>query len=705
MLSRINDNGVLHYAIAQLKYLHSACICFLLFQPASVMAQAELSTCKKVESMLVVATKMHIQPPVFDKVFAEQVIENYIYSLDPQCEYFYNRDILALKQLCAAETHAEAAFCKSFDYVLKVYPVRLKETDSIVSSFTKKKFQWLTNDSMRYYESFANVYAKNVNQKIKQVEDKIKLSVLNQLSLLGRLEKNYEFEKNDSTKQKVITKYKKGLQRNAETATALSNYLEENLLQAIIGNCDPHSNYFTAHEKNNFKAALSTSSEKFGFYFELNREEHIEIVAIQPGSPAWKCNKLNVGDEVIRIKFLNKPVIDLSDYELEEFNELITSSVENELSITVLKKSGATVEVNLIKAEIKTEENSVNGYIIEKKQAIGYISLPSFYTDFTENSPNGCANDVAKEITKMKEENIKGLILDLRNNGGGSVDEAANLAGIFIDAAPLYIEKIRDQKPRVIKDMNRGAIYDGPLVVIINKGSASASELLALMLKTQHRAIIVGETSYGKATGQIVMPLDTAVNFMNLAQEHPATNGYVKITLEKLYDLTGTTYQKTGVIPHIKIPDLWSSHTQGEARYTNALPNDAIDKKVIVNTLPDAKVNTCAALSAERIKNDLQFKRCLSLGDTIHAFYKNNAVPLHPLKYNALIESVQHVDSIVDVAFSITDSLLNIRPAQHNVELIKMDEFLRAIIDEEINSLKTDIIIRETYHILSDYTN
>lgn len=666
-------------------------------------AQNKVSSCDKIEQVIYLINKMHVQPPVINKEFAVKVIESYIFSVDGQGIVLYDNDIVELKNIQYRESSAAEICCQSLAYLSNTFQKRLSETDSIYASFTKTKMQWIKNDSLVYYDSFNNNYSKNKDQKVKRIEQVIKLSLLNQLSLLERLNKDFEFEKNDSIKQKIIKKNRKAIANKIGKETQLYDVLEEKLLQAIISNCDPHSDFFTAKEKSKFKESLATSAEKFGFYFEENKRQHIEIAAIQPGSPAWKCNKLNVGDEVVKIKFANKKAIDLSDYDIEEFNELINTATENELIITVLKKTGATEEAHLKKAVIKIEENSVNAYILSKENKIGYISLPSFYTDFNENSAQGCANDVAKEIIKLKEENIEGLILDLRNNGGGSVAEAINLAGIFIDAAPLYIEKIRDIKPKVIKDMNRGSIYDGPLVVIINKGSASASELLAQMLKTQNRAIIVGSTSYGKASGQIVIPLDTAVNLYNLAEKNKASGDFIKITVEKLYDLSGTTYQKTGVVPHIQIPDLWSSYTLGEAKYTTALPADVIEKKVAVMSTTDPKINTCAALSNQRIQANAQFKRCISLGDTIQHFYNYKAVPLHPQAYKQLVDDIQNVDNLIDDIFAADDSLFIVKPTQHNSELMQMDEVFQSIIADEINNLSDDMILRETYSILADY--
>ncbi|NTW31926.1 MAG: hypothetical protein HGB12_04770, partial [Bacteroidetes bacterium] len=509
---------------------------------SSACFSQEASSCEKVDKMLYLIKKIHFQPPEFDKAFAAKAIENYLFYIDGQCFYLYDDDILALKKIQDQQPSAKEIFCKSYDFLSSVYELRLKETDSLINSCRNKKYVWNENDSLVFYDSFTNSYPKNIDQKIKKIDDYIKLYTLRQLALANKLDKDFEFEKNDSSKIKAVLKLRKGVEKKINNSNGIAVYLEENLLQSIILTCDPHSDYFTAIVNKHFKESLSITLEIYGFNFDENKNEHIEITAIKPGSPAWKCNKLNIGDQVTKIKFSGKPQIDVSDYDIDEFNNLLFSSAENELNITVLKKSGAIIETHLKKALVKSDDNTINAYILSKKYPIGYISLPSFYTDFSQNSSLGCANDVAKEIIKLEEDSIQGLILDLRDNGGGSVEEAINLAGIFIDAAPLFIEKIQSQKPRVIKDMNRGAIYSGPLIVLVNKGSASASELLAQTFKTQQRAIIVGSASFGKATGQIIAPLDTSFNLLTSSKSYDEKNGYIKITVEKLYDLSGKTF-------------------------------------------------------------------------------------------------------------------------------------------------------------------
>lgn len=693
------------FAMSKLKEPHVvACFAFL-FIFLSSFSQQESKPCEKVEKMIYIIKKLHIQPPVIDKTFAASTIENYLFYIDGQCRSLYDSDILALKNIQTQEATASAIFCKSYNYLLGVYEQRLKETDSLLNNSKTKKYTWNKTDSIVFYDFFENAYPKNIAQKIKRLDDYIKLYTLRQLDLTEKLEKDFEFEKNENLKTKAILKLRKGLDKKINAPNGISSYLEENLLQAIIATCDPHSDYFTARVNKQFRESLSTTQEIYGFSFQENKEEHLEISALAPGSPAWKSNSLNIGDQITKIKLHNKPEIDVSDYDGDEFNKLLDFAVEKEMDMTVVKKSGEVVITHLKKAVVQSEENTVNGYVLTEKYPIGYISLPSFYTDFSQYTANGCANDVAKEITKLKEENIQGLILDLRNNGGGAIEEAMNLAGIFVDAGPLFIQKVRDQKPWVMKDLNRGAIYNGPLVILINSASASASELLALMLKTQQRAIIAGNTSFGKATGQIVVPLDTTVSTVKQIKSYNEKDGYIKITIEKLYDLNGATYQKEGVNPHIRIPDLWSGLYKSEKEYKNALSNEAIEKKVKIEAQPDAKIAVCKERSTERIKNDNVFKRTLSLADTLKSLYGKNTYPLYPPKYAELTKSGEAIEELVDTIFSAKEGSLNIEPTKNTVDVMKMDELLQSTITREIQDLKKDAILREAYHILIDYNS
>lgn len=241
------------------------------------------------------------------------------------------------------------------------------------------------------------------------------------------------------------------------------------------------------------------------------------------------------------------------------------------------------------------DEERVKSFILKGSNTIGYIYLPAFYEDWEANNDglNGCANDVGREIIKLKKENINGLILDMRYNGGGSVSEAAELTGIFIDAGPVAQEKSRGARVNTIKDMDRGTIYDGPLVILVNGYSASATELMAGALQDYNRAIIIGSPTYGKATMQVVLPMDTTVTPENFSQIQ--TDDYLKITISKLYRITGATAQFKGVQPDIVVPDILDAYITKEANEPFAIRPTVISANKYYTPYPALPVRQISA--------------------------------------------------------------------------------------------------------------
>lgn len=389
--------------------------------------------------------------------------------------------------------------------------------------------------------------------------------------------------------------------------------LQNLFLNDIAAAYDPHSNFFSVDEKNQLETMLSPSEDSFGIYL-IDEDNTIKIYSIHRHSDAWKSNLLNEGDIIKQATDQNgKELIDqcTSAYDLESI--LASTEVET-ISLTVIKSSGKEINVELIKESLSSEENNLVAYVLKGSANIGYISLPSFYTSWEDGKVDGCANDVAKEILKLKEDNIEGLILDLRNNGGGSVMEALGLAGIFIDIGPIGIVKGAKEKPKLMKDFNRGAAYTGPLVVLINGGSASASEIVAGALKYHRRAVIVGSESFGKATGQIVLPTDSTEWY---AYDNPSSEDFVKVTISNIYQPDLNSHQLYGIKPDIYLPDLWESFYTKEADEDYPLVPGGIQKNVYFTPTLSLPLETLIAKSNERVSQEETFKRILTINDSL----------------------------------------------------------------------------------------
>jgi carboxyl-terminal processing protease len=335
----------------------------------------------------------------------------------------------------------------------------------------------------------------------------------------------------------------------------------------VLASCfDPHTSFFPPAERENFESEMGKSVPKFGFSLSAE-EDDIVIENLAPGSAAYKSGQLNPGDKIEKIKWEGKDAVDVAEANQKEISELLSSGNQEKLTLTVRKTDGTLREVVLQKELIDKdlEEEKVQGYILSGEKKIGFVSLPDFYTDWEDktNSINGCANDLAKEIIRLKKENIDGLILDLRFNGGGSMQEAIDLSGIFIDAGPVGQLKTKDEKLITLKDVNRGMVYDGPLVILVNAFSASASEMVAGTLQDYKRAVIIGSPTFGKGTAQVMMPLDTTIDFSKPPVFKPNSNS-IKLTVEHLYRVNGVTVQGKGVIPDIELPDFFQAAGERE---------------------------------------------------------------------------------------------------------------------------------------------
>jgi carboxyl-terminal processing protease len=310
------------------------------------------------------------------------------------------------------------------------------------------------------------------------------------------------------------------------------------------------------------------------------------------------------------VRWEGKESIDVSDATAGELYHILSTEGADRLTLGVRKADGTLKEVNLQKARVagtpEEDDDKVQGFLLKGAKTIGYISLPAFYEDWENNKGvNGCANDVAKEIIKLKKENIGGLILDLRYNGGGSMNEAVQLSGLFIDAGPVGQVLSRDPKVYTLKDINRGTVWSGPLLVLVNGSSASASEMVAGTLQDYNRALIVGSPTYGKATAQVVLPMDTTVNLEQLDRRTVASS-YLKVTISKLYRVNGSTAQMTGVKPDVLLPEPPGAGTEREADERFVLPPTPIAANKYYLPLPALPVADEQAL-AQKAMNGIPF--------------------------------------------------------------------------------------------------
>ncbi|CAG5083451.1 hypothetical protein CRYO30217_02199 [Parvicella tangerina] len=480
--------------------------------------------------------------------------------------------------------------------------------------------------------------------------------------------------------------------------TTIKAGLEDLFLNAVAQAFDPHSNFYSKDQKNDLETMLSPSEDSFGITL-YDENNSIKVNSIHQRSDAWRSNLINVDDVIKQAKDQNgEALIDncTSAYELEE---LLSSTSVSSVTLSVIKPSGKEITVELIKETLSSEENSLVAYVLKGKTSIGYISLPSFYTSWESDQVDGCANDVAKEILKLREDSISGLILDLRNNGGGSVVEALDLAGIFIDIGPLGIMKSATGKPKLMKDFNRGAAYTDPLIILINGASASASEIVAGALKYHQRAVIVGSDSYGKATSQVVIPTDSTLWFDYMQ----STDDFVKVTTSNIYQPDLSSHQLYGVQPDIKIPSPWESFYTKEADEFFPLVPDKISKNVYFTPSLTLPIEQLQEKSNNRIKNDALFTRIKTIDDSLYSEMNDPfsvAINLNTI-YSRNLNKDSNYDKLLD-DLELSHAEFSFEISTFYESISNMDKTFNKNATRLKYEMEKDPVLNETFLILTD---
>lgn len=349
-------------------------------------------------------------------------------------------------------------------------------------------------------------------------------------------------------------------------------------LNVVAGIFDPHTEFFNPAGKDDFDIAMSGQLEGIGATLQ-EKDGYIKVSSIVSGSPCWKQGQLKAGDLIIKAAQGDKEPVDMAGMRVEDAVKLIRGKKGTEVRLTVKKPDNSIIVIPLIRDVIILDETFAQSAIIDKDKKIGYIRLPGFYADFTKDKTSGrtSSDDVRKELEKLKAEKVSGIILDLRDNGGGSLYEVIKMVGLFIPQGPVVQVKSRLQGVSVYDDKDGGAVvYDGPLVVLINENSASASEILAAAIQDYKRGVIVGSSSstFGKGSVQNFYDLDDYPTQNTASEMMPL--GSVKVTIQKFYRINGGSTQLKGVVPDVQLPGYYSFDEQGEKDLDYPMPWDQI---------------------------------------------------------------------------------------------------------------------------------
>lgn len=555
----------------------------------------------------------HFSPKDINDDFSKKVYQKYFEELDQDKNIFLKQDLAALDQYSTKiDDEIKGAPVQFFLEAGKLFNKRIEEASRIYKDILSKPFDFTVNETVTTNPDKIDFPSSEAERK-EAWRKRLKYLALQRYSdLLDARQTNkgkegFTSKTDQQLEQEAREKVKASMDRTFERYKLKFDEDEKFsvFVNTITGMMDLHTEYMAPLDKRYFDETLSGSFDGIGA--QLGYEEgNIKIVSVLPGGPAKKSQQLDVGDVVVRVGQGSETPVELAGFDVTDAVKLIRGKKGTEVRLTLRKKDGTLKTVSLIRDKIIQDETYVRSAVInEGASKIGYILLPEFYANFNDpTDPHRSAVDVAEEVKKLKAAKVDGIVIDLRMNGGGSLNDVVQIAGLFIDRGPIVQVKSRGRSPEVLRDNDGGVLWDGPLAVMVNELSASASEIFAAAMQDYGRAVVIGSTStYGKGSVQRSIGLDPD-NFLS----SNSNLGSLKLTLQKFYRISGGSTQLKGVVPDVVIPDYYEYLKIREKDNPNALPYDEISKANYPMWQPGFNLQTVENLANSRIANDSVFR-------------------------------------------------------------------------------------------------
>lgn len=478
----------------------------------------------------------------------------------------------------------------------------------------------------------------------------------------------------------------------------------ETYINSITHLFDPHSDFYNPKEKQDFDIRMGGKLEGIGARLQSDGD-YTKVTSIIPGGPAWKGKELDVDDLITAVTQKGEEPLDITGMRLDDVVSKIRGKKGTVVILSVKKVDGSRQQVEIERDEVIIDEGfarSLKLDIPDVMENVGYIKLPKFYSSFEKKDGNSCAKDVAAEIEKLNALKVNGIILDLRNNGGGSLQDVVDMTGLFIEDGPIVQVKPRNKPAYVYDDKDATALYDGPLIVMVNQFSASASEILAAALQDYERAVIVGSNStFGKGTVQRFVDLDRAVRDPSASALKPLGN--LKITMQKFFRINGGSTQLKGVTPDIIFPNNYHFIETGEKDYDHAMEWSeipAVDYGQNIFRIPSLEL--LRKKSEMRTQNEENFKMVLENASRLKSNRDETEYPLEFDAYNEYIDRKEEAAEKFDGLFDQTIESLVISNLAVDEEYINSDESRVARNDDWKEGVSKDFYLEETMHILKD---
>lgn len=666
----------------------------------------------KYEEILRLVGKMltdgHYSPQDINDAFSKKVFKKYLKDLDPEKNLFLRSDITTLKKFeSRIDDEMKGAPVEFFLNAGKEFNKRIEETSVIYNDFLSKPFDFTVNEEVEL-DGDKLEYPANETEKKERWRKKLKYLALERYAdLIDTREKNkgkegFVVKSDEELEREAREKVKKLMDRTFDRFRHKFNDDDKFavFVNAVTTTMDPHTEFFPPVDKRYFDEEMSGRFYGIGASLQYD-DGNIKVSSILSGSPAWKSGEIQPGDVIVKVAQGNDEPVDLTGYVVTDAVKIIRGKKGTEVKLTIKKQDGNIKVISLIRDEIVQDESFARSAIVKNDNSkIGYIYLPEFYADFDRPNGNRSFVDVAKEVTKLKEEQVDGIIMDLRNNGGGSLYDVVQMAGLFIEDGPIVQVKDKENKPTVLKDKDRNVLYTGPLAVMVNEFSASASEIFAAAIQDYNRGVIIGSTStYGKGTVQRNIGLDTETGFSMSNSDL----GTVKLTLQKFYRINGGSTQLKGVYSDIVLPDNLEHLKVREKDDEDALPWDEITKAGYSNWNSTFDLKALQQLSQQRLESDNTFQLIKENSEWLSKQYDKH-YSLNLEKYReeqkAIRNTQKQLESLLKLKGEVDVSALPKEVNRWESDKNKQERF-----HQWIKSLRKDIYLDQAVKVVNDMIN
>ena len=650
-------------------------------------------------------TKGHYNQKELNDDFSEMVFNNFIADLDPSKRYFTKIDIKEFsKYKYQIDNQLKESDIAFYSLVYGRFLEKIKNAKNYYNAILKKPFNY-KKDEVIDLDFKAIDYAKTEKELLNFWRKQLKLQTIDKIRDQENLDEE-EFKKDQSFKKRSFSTLEK--KARADVMESMENlYIRidelehrdwfSTYLNSITEAFGPHTIYMPPNIKESFDQDMSGKVEGIGARLQ-KKGIYTHIVELVSGGPAWKQGDLEDGDIILKVAQENEDPVDIVGMRLDDAIKFIKGPKDTKVSLTVKKKiDGSTQVITITRDIVQLEETFVKSSVVEKDgKKYGVIDLPKFYINFDDRNFRDSAKDMEKEIERLKEENVEGLLIDLRNNGGGSLDTAIKIAGLFVDKGPVVQVKYRNETPIVKQDVDNRIQWKGSLVLLVNELSASASEIFAAAMQDYNRAVILGgNQTYGKGTVQNILPINKFYpNYKN-------DLGYLKMTIQKFYRINGGSTQVEGVYSDIAMPTRFSYMKYGERDLEGALPWDKVPQASYSQVNTYSNFSDVVTTSIERINKDPKFQLIDEYAKWLKKVQDDSSFSLNYKEYQKESKLSDAYAEKFKSVFKYQSGLAFNSPS-YELPLFEANKDLKEKRDAWHKNLSKDLYISEALNVLSE---